>query len=166
MWLMLTIHYVMSWSKLWLSNTIISLDCISYNASSKVWNWHLMYRVFEIMLQISMLCKLLEKLRLKNSHIYTGKLNPAIWKSLADVIINESHSVIIVRSVCLVFSFTQWLQVPVWYLAPPWTNWIPLQSVVYLLIIADGGDLCDVIQLAEGFCYTRKLQMPLSLKHV
>lgn len=123
-----------------------------------------MYRVFEIMLQISMLCKLLEKLRLKNSHIYTGKLNPAIWKSLADVIINDSHSVIIVRSVCLVFSFTQWLQVPVWYLAPPWVNWIPLQSVVYLLIIADGGDLCDVIQLAEGFCYTRKLQMPLSLK--
>lgn len=110
--------------------------------------------------------KLLEKLRLKNSHIYTGKLNPAIWKSLADVIINDSHSVIIVRSVCLVFSFTQWLQVPVWYLAPPWVNWIPLQSVVYLLIIADGGDLCDVIQLAEGFCYTRKLQMPLSLKHV
>lgn len=89
-----------------------------------------------------------------------------IWKSLADVIINDSHSVIIVRSVCLVFSFTQWLQVPVWYLAPPWVNWIPLQSVVYLLIIADGGDLCDVIQLAEGFCYTRKLQMPLSLKHV
>lgn len=78
-----------------------------------------MYRVFEIMLQISMLCKLLEKLRLKNSHIYTGKLNPAIWKSFADVIINDSHSVIIVRSVCLVFSFTQWLQVPVWYLAPP-----------------------------------------------
>lgn len=100
-----------------------------------------MYRVFEIMLQISMLCKLLEKLRLKNSHIYTGKLNPAIWRSLADVIINDSHSVIIVSSVCLVFSFTQWLQVPVWYLAPPWVNWIPLQSVVYLLIIADGGDL-------------------------
>lgn len=100
-----------------------------------------MYRVFEIMLQISMLCKLVEKLRLKNSHIYTGKLNPAIWKSLADVIINDSHSVIIVSSVCLVFSFTQWLQVPVWYLAPPWVNWIPLQSIVYLLIIADGGDL-------------------------
>lgn len=94
------------------------------------------------------------------------EIKPCYLESLADVIINDSHSVIIVRSVCLVFSFTQWLQVPVWYLAPPWVNWIPLQSVVYLLIIADGGDLCDVIQLAEGFCYTRKLQMPLSLKHV
>lgn len=94
------------------------------------------------------------------------EIKPCNLESLADVIINDSHSVIIVRSVCLVFSFTQWLQVPVWYLAPPWVNWIPLQSVVYLLIIADGGDLCDVIQLAEGFCYTRKLQMPLSLTHV
>lgn len=94
------------------------------------------------------------------------EIKPCNLEKLAEVIINDSHSVIIVRSVCLVFSFTQWLQVPVWYLAPPWVNWIPLQSVVYLLIIADGGDLCDVIQLAEGFCYTRKLQMPLSLKHV
>lgn len=52
-----------------------------------------------------MLCKFLEKLRFKNFYIYIGKLNFVIWKSLVDVIINDLYSVIIVRSVCLVFSF-------------------------------------------------------------